>query len=60
MLLEISEEITPEIIKRQSQSKNNTQVWILLVMEAKSNAVNGMSGAFSSVHFSSGQSLGCV
>ena len=60
MLLEISEEIIPEIIKRQSQSKNNTQVWILLVMEAKSNAVNGMSGAFSSVHFSSGQSLGCV
>ena len=28
MLLEISEEITPERMKRQSQSKNNTQLWM--------------------------------
>ena len=39
MLLEISEEITPERIKRQSQSKNNTQLWMWLVIEARSNAV---------------------
>ena len=29
MLLEISEEITPERMKRWSQSKNNTQIWLL-------------------------------
>ena len=28
ILLEISEEITPERMKRQSQSKNNTQLWM--------------------------------
>ena len=28
MLLEISGEITPERMKRQSQSKNNTQLWM--------------------------------
>ena len=28
MLLEISGEITPERMKRQSYSKNNTQLWI--------------------------------
>ena len=28
MLLEISGEITPERMKRRSQSKNNTQLWI--------------------------------
>ena len=28
MLLEISGEITPERMKRQSQSKNNTQMWM--------------------------------
>ena len=39
MLLEISGEITPERMKRWSQSKNNTQLWMWLVMEAKSNAV---------------------
>ena len=39
MLLEISGEITPERMKRWSQSKNNTQLWIGLVMEVKSNAV---------------------
>ena len=33
MLLEISGEITPERMKRQSQSKNNTQMRMSLVME---------------------------
>ena len=39
MLLEISGEITPERMKRQSQSKNNTQLWMGLVIEARSDAV---------------------
>ena len=39
MLLEISGEITPEKIKRRSQSKNNIQLWMGLVMEVKSYAV---------------------
>ena len=39
MLLEISGEITPEKMKRWSQSKNNTQLWMWLVIEARSNAV---------------------
>ena len=39
MQLEISEEITPERMKRQSQSKNNTQLWMCLVIELKSDAV---------------------
>ena len=34
-----SGEITPERMKRQSQSKNNTQLWMWLVMEVKSSAV---------------------
>ena len=33
MLLEKSGEIIPEGMKRQSQSKNNTQLWMWLVME---------------------------
>ena len=33
-------EITPERMKRQSQSKNSTQLWMWLVMEVKSNATN--------------------
>ena len=37
--LENSGEITPERMKRQSQSKNNAQLWMWLVMEVKSNAV---------------------
>ena len=41
MLLEISGEITPERMMRQSQSKNDTQVWMRLVMKVKSNAVKG-------------------
>ena len=39
MLLEISRDITPERMKRWSQSKNNTQLWMCLVMEVKSDAV---------------------
>ena len=39
MLLEISGEVTPERMKRQSQSKNNTQLWMWLVMEARSDTV---------------------
>ena len=38
ILLEISGEITPEKMKRRSQSKNNTQLWMWLV-EARSDAV---------------------
>ena len=38
-LLEISEEITIDRMKRQTQRKNNTQVWMGLVMEARSDAV---------------------
>ena len=36
MLLEISGEKTPERMKRRSQSKSNTQLWMRLVMEVKS------------------------
>ena len=39
MLLEKSEEIAPERMKRLSQSKNNTQLWMGLVIEARSDAV---------------------
>ena len=39
MLLEISGEITQERLKRPRQSKNNTQLWMGLVIEAKSEAV---------------------
>ena len=39
MLLEISGEVTSERMKRQNQSKNNTQLWIRLMMEVKSDAV---------------------
>ena len=39
MLLEISGEITPERLKRWRQSKNNTQLWMGLVIEARSDAV---------------------
>ena len=38
MLLEKSGEITPERMKRQSQSKNNTKLWMWLVTEVKSDA----------------------
>ena len=39
MLLEISGEITPERMKGWSQSKNNTQLWMGLVIKARSDAV---------------------
>ena len=39
MLLEISGEVTPERMKGWSQSKNNTQLWMGLLIEARSNAV---------------------
>ena len=39
MLVEISGEITPERMKRQSQSKTNTELWIWLVVEVKYSAV---------------------
>ena len=39
MLLEISGEITPERMKGWSQSKIDIQLWMLLVIQAKSNAV---------------------
>ena len=47
MLLEKSEEITPEKMKKLSQSENNTQLWIWLVIEVKSNAVGGIVTYFS-------------
>ena len=39
LLLEKSGEITPEIMKRRSQSKNNAQLWTWLEMEVKSDAI---------------------
>ena len=39
MLLEISGEITPERMKGWNQSKNNTQFWMGLVTEARSDSV---------------------
>ena len=42
MLLEISGEITPERMKGWSQSKNNNQLWMWLVIEARSNAVKSL------------------
>ena len=39
MLLEISEEITPERMKRWSKSKSNTQMQMGLVIEARFSAV---------------------
>ena len=37
-----SGEITPERMKRWSQSKNNTQLWMWLVIEARSDAVKSI------------------
>ena len=42
MLLEITGEITPERKKGWSQSKNNTQLWMGLVIEARSDAVRAI------------------
>ena len=39
MLLEMSGEITPERMKGWSQSKNNTQLYMRLVIEARFDAV---------------------
>ena len=39
MLLEISGEITPERMKGWSQSKKNIQLWMGLMIEARSDAV---------------------
>ena len=39
ILLEISGEIATERMRGWSQSKNNTQLWMLLVIEAGSDAV---------------------
>ena len=39
ILLEFSGEITPERMKGWSQSKNNTQLWMGLVIEARFNVV---------------------
>ena len=39
MLLEISGEITQEQMKGWSQSKNNMQLWMQLVIEARSDAL---------------------
>ena len=39
MLLRISGEITPERMKGWSQSKNNTQLWMGLVIEARFDSV---------------------
>ena len=39
MLLEIGGEITPERMKGWSQSKNNTQLWMGLVTEARFDVV---------------------
>ena len=38
-VMEKSREIAPERMKRWSQSKNSTQLWMGLVIEARSDAV---------------------
>ena len=45
MLLEISGEITPERMKGWSQSKNNTQLWMRLVIEKESDLIGKDSDA---------------
>ena len=40
MLLKINGEITTERMKKWSQSKNNTLLWMRLVIEARSDAAN--------------------
>jgi len=42
MLQEMTGEITPERMKGWSQSKNNTQLWMLLVIEERSDAVKAI------------------
>ena len=43
MLLETSGERAPARMKRLSQSENNSQLWMQLVLEARSNAVKSNS-----------------
>ena len=42
MLLEVSGELTPERRKGWSPGKNNTQLWVRLVIEARSDAVRAI------------------
>ena len=44
MLLEKSGEITPERMKRRSKSKNTTQLWMSLVLEAVKNNIAQEAG----------------
>ena len=44
ILLEISGEITPERMKGWSQSKNNTQLWMGLVIGARFDVVKSREG----------------
>ena len=39
MLLEKSREIAPKGMKKLSESRNNTQLWMCLVVKVKSDAV---------------------
>ena len=39
MLLEKTRELDPERMKRLSQSENNTQLWMSLMMEVKCDAI---------------------
>ena len=43
MLLQISGEVTPERMKGWSESKNNTQLWMGLLIEVKFDAVKSNS-----------------
>ena len=40
ILLEVSGELTPGRMNKQTQTKNNIQLWMWLVMEVKSDAIN--------------------
>ena len=46
MLQEKSREIAPERMKRWKKTKNNTQLWMWLVLEIKSNSVKSNIGAW--------------
>ena len=43
MLLQKSGEIAPERMKRLIQSENNTELWMSLVMEVKSDSVKNIA-----------------
>ena len=55
MLLEISGEITPERMKGWSQSKKNIQLWMGLMIEARSDAINLECKVHESRQIGSGQ-----